>query len=107
MITVTTVRDVIKNVADRWALQYEGTIRPEKIAIGEKLKAMNLETASAKDVAKVIGNTSWTNLECDSCGASNLPIIITVGAPPEIESRTANLCMGCCKLAWKMTYGKS
>lgn len=68
------LRDLIKTVADRWKSHYlrEGgwyVGGGDKSVIYEDLLKLDLETASSKDVADVIGNDSWTNLECCHCSA--------------------------------------
>lgn len=104
MITVTTVRDMIRGVADRWdshyPVGYSGFEPEKKRAISRKLADLNKEKATPDEVEAIVGNSSWTDLNCDSCGADHLPVIVTVGAKPEIESATANLCYSCCGAAW-------
>lgn len=70
-----TTRDNIKRVTTRWYHNYKSQIKGEVPSLGgldkkevyEKLKKLNLETCSASDVDKIIGNTSWTRIKCDGC----------------------------------------
>ena len=105
MITVTTVRDLIREVSARWDRQYPAndSLGPKnKHSISRGLAALDKEKATAKDVEAIVGNGSWTNLDYDSCGANHLPVIVTVGEKPGIETATANLCYSCCMEAWSM-----
>lgn len=44
--------------------------------------------------------SSRASLSCDSCGAGDLPVIVTVGEKSAPESATASLCFSCCGAAW-------
>ena len=96
-----TIRDLIRSVARRWYGTYhpERTerwsllgIEPEKKY--ESLSAMDVETATAEDVADIVGNDSWTNLQCDECGES-VTMVVQLGQEPDYESNTANVCIRC------------
>jgi hypothetical protein len=106
---LTTQRDLIRAVAARWRQQYEpftnddkplfsvrnGYRQPiPKKAIAEKLDALDKETATAAEVAEIIGNESWTRLTCDECG-KDTDALLTVGQEPDYESHTASLCRSC------------
>lgn len=64
-MTVTTERDRIRAVAERWLNQYpvdgERTLRSHRTILA-KLQAMNPETATSAEVEAVIGNESWTTV---------------------------------------------
>jgi hypothetical protein len=66
----------------------------DKLDILAQLKTLDLETCSAEDVEKIIGNNSWTTLHCSACRGKH-KWIITVGEEPDYESRTASLCRPC------------
>ncbi len=96
---IITKRDAILKVADRWYEQYQPLPRadnngPMATRVWESLKALDRTTATATDVAAIIGNDSWTNLKCDECGI-DVEAIIVVGQEPDYESRTASLCLEC------------
>lgn len=64
----------------------------------EALQKLDLQTCSAEDVNKIIGNGSWTRLLCNEC---NKPAdwVIEVGEAPDYESSTARLCRSCAAMA--------
>jgi len=91
-------RAEIASVADRWKKGYLrsdgswGTLhKGSSQSVYEALAALP-ETASAADVARVIGNDSWIGEDCTECGA---PAVVLVGDEPDIESVTAYLCASC------------
>ena len=57
--------------------------------------------ASPAQIAKVIGNTSWTDLTCDQCKKS-VTLLVTVGDERDYESSTADLCKKCITKAFKL-----
>ncbi len=52
-------------------------------------------------VDKVIGNTLWTECECDECKQSS-DAIVCVGEEPDYDSSTAWLCRACVEKALAM-----
>lgn len=110
---LTTHRDAIRNVANRWIEQYapftndlplfsfRNGLKSEKTKkqISEELDALNKETATPQDVASIIGNESWTRLVCNECN-KEVDAILTVGEEPDYESHTADLCMDCVRKAF-------
>lgn len=66
MIQVITKRKVIMNVLSSWLSQYGKNSSDEKTL---KLKALDLQVAKERDVSDIIGNGSWTEIKCDSCGS--------------------------------------
>lgn len=102
MKTITT-RDCIRNIAKRWSLQYSSSYWAkdhDKQRIGAALASLDKETATAADVAAIIGNSSWTKLECDECGKT-VDAVVEVGHEPDYESSTARLCLPCVQTAAK------
>lgn len=95
---VITQRDCIRSICNEWGEAY----RPfdkydgDKEEIFNRLLALNLETCSAKDVADIIGNTSWTDLVCHECG-KRTDWILRVGKEPDWETNTACLCRDCAR----------
>ena len=99
-----TVRGVTREVAKQWREQYP---RPEDrvgkvaskehLAIGERLAALNLETATRKQVADIIGNDGWTAVPgCSECRRDDLERVLRIGEDPHhYESKTAYLCEEC------------
>ena len=111
-MNLITQRMLIRAVAKRWRKQYEpfkydaplfsernGLSRDlTKRQIAEKLDALDPETATADDVANIIGNRSWTRLECHECGRE-VDAVVEVGEKPDYESATAKLCKDCAEKA--------
>lgn len=55
-------------VAERWATQYPARDYPgERQEITKRLREMG-DKADPDEVAKVIGNKTWTHPSCGSCG---------------------------------------
>ncbi len=89
-----TQRMVIRELAKRWRKQYpNGGYHDFKHVQGE-LDKLDLETVSAQEVNRLIGNDSWTSLTCDACDKEVLAVV-QVGQEPDYESRTASLCAEC------------
>lgn len=97
-----TIRSQILNVSEAWDKQYDGWPGPGKKAIGRKLRGLDKQTATAKDVADIIGNTSWAEpQECYEC-EEKFDVVIEVGQKPDHDSATAQLCVGCLEKAVKL-----
>ena len=101
-----TERTQIREVAALWRKQYPQPRRTIDIAgdkihneIAGKLDALDVEAATAADVAAIIGNTSWCHQSrCDECNRF-FPAAIQVGEEPDYESSTAILCLECLEKA--------
>jgi hypothetical protein len=98
-----TERTQVREVAAMWANSYplsEPYGRdPDKQAITRALAALDAETATAADVAAIIGNDTWCGPStCHECGAV-VDVAVQVGEEPEYESRTATLCFACVEQA--------
>lgn len=97
---VITQRDRILTVADRWRRQYSYKgVDQDKLDILKNLEALDLATCSAEDVDRVIGNNSWTCVDCNECEAKT-DWVIVVGEEPDYESQTARLCRSCVQRAF-------
>ena len=98
---VVTTRTRIRGVAAAWAVQYPLGQKMSRSDSGEtlaKLKGLDVETATADDVANIIGNDSWCRIQCDECEACVSAAVI-IGAPLDYESRTATVCANCIHVA--------
>ncbi len=93
-------RSQIRSVAARWKQAYpndryklwDGKQAGE---IHAALLRLDPETASAQDVAEVIGNPGWVAMPtCHECGAETWECV-ELGEPPEYESSTAMVCRSC------------
>jgi len=103
---VITQRDLIRGVARKWRKKYQpfrddrviyGGFTKEEIA--DKLNALDGETATAQDVENIIGNSSWTALQCHEC-KKYVSEVVRVGEEPDYESATACLCQQCAERAF-------
>lgn len=93
MITVIHKSDIVKNIPLRWELQYRGGASDEQREITQKLKAL-VWPFTAEQVNEIIGNNSWTTLECDECGF-DFETLVRVGVEPDYEARWQDLCKSC------------
>lgn len=91
-------REQVQRVADRWKQQYchggdwGSLLRGSSHAIYTKLAALP-STATAADVAAIIGNDGWIGEDCDECGEHTA--IVLLGDEPDHESHTVYLCADC------------
>lgn len=71
MILLTT-RDRIRTVAGRWRYQstFSGGEPRWFTETKAALDALDAETATAEDVAAVLGNGTWVEILCDNCSRS-------------------------------------
>lgn len=91
---VVTKREIIKGVPESWRRQYpdtEPTYGTRNRAVREKLEALDLETATAAEVAAAIGNDGWTRLACDICEQDREQV---VSVPREYDGPIA-VCQDC------------
>jgi len=95
-------RDQIANVAQRWHGQYgTGTYSADKRGrdVYAELTALDPATATAEQVADIVGGNSWVAAEsCHECRAESWDIV-EVGEPADYESATARLCADCLRKA--------
>lgn len=90
-----TTRGLIRTVAERWEEQYCDTAPlPDKMDILHRLRAIDKDKAATEDVKAIIGNDSWTRIECDECKRS-VPVAVQLGDEPDYESHTVIVCVGC------------
>jgi hypothetical protein len=101
-----TERVLIREVAQRWKAQYAGYRSAnagdteEKQAIGRKLAKLDGETATAAEVAQIIGNDSWTRIDhCDECHAEDLAVAVRLA---DESSCSATVCLPCLRKATKL-----
>lgn len=94
-----TTRSQILSVAERWDRQYPSR-RPDHVRdpIRKRLHELDKTTATAADVAAIIGNDSWTKCMCNECD-QEVESVVEVGQEPDYESATATLCVTCLKKA--------
>ena len=100
-----TIRSQIRDVARKWHAQYMpvpskgwlyGMNKEEAYA---QLAALDKETATAADVAAIIGNDSWACPQrCHECNG-HFDEVVQVGEKPDYESATCQLCKACARKA--------
>jgi hypothetical protein len=98
-------RNQVRTLAKRWHAQYgAGTYGGDKRQrmVGTELAALNTETATAAEVAEIVGNGSWVSMNtCHECGAETWDAV-EVGQPPDYESHTATICADCLRAALRL-----
>lgn len=106
-----TRQTLANKAAKKWKEQYcdqEGRWHPKWARLDNPFQskyAALLElggTPKPEDVNTIIGNDSWTSLKCDECEAETDTVVI-VGQPPDYESSTASICVGCINAAYHLT----
>ena len=99
-------RTQVRKVAERWFRQYgEGTYGADKRGrmVGRELKALDPETATADEVAEIVGHCGWVcPQQCNECKANSWQVV-QLGDEPDYESRTANVCADCLRKALSLT----
>ncbi len=101
---VITERDIIRSVRKMWREQYPAknlSVTPEQKRIYEKLKKLDLNKATAKQINRIIGNDSWTQTVCDEC---NDYVSLAVKFGNGSESFT--ICTDCLAEVWKEIENK-
>lgn len=94
-LSVLTKREVIQSVARRWREQYSDDYMkhsPEKMEILVKLEKLDLNKASPETIGKIIGNNSWSQLECGGCERDVKKVVIY-----ERYNDSIRLCAACLK----------
>lgn len=97
----------MKGVADRWREQYPEGYQADhprnRDEVFKKLKSLNSDTCTEKDISDIIGNASWTRLECTLCeGDSEVVLDIT----PLNEYHTVLVCDCCAEQMHKLFVPK-
>lgn len=102
-----TERGQVLDVADEWRKVYCQGHRygSDKDSIQIKLDALDVETATAADVAAIIGNDEWVKPRtCNECGADTYDAV-QLGEEPDYESSTAIVCLDCLRKAVALFEG--
>lgn len=98
----THVKQAIKKWLEVYGLDrtYGADKRGRKV--GVELLALDQETATADDVAEIIGNRSWARgNSCSECGVNSWDIV-EIGEPRDYDSETAYLCRECLRSALRL-----
>jgi hypothetical protein len=90
---IYTVNDKIKSVADNWERQYLSYPPDHKQKEkGKKLRALINPTKEQIDL--IIGNTSWTEINCDSCEIE-VDTVVRIKGRAYDEYGSTDLCKSC------------
>lgn len=107
---ITSEREKVRTVAQRWERQYGSGYyarNPQKQAITKLLFALDPEKATASDVEKIIGNSSWVEpWECKECTAKNWDVV-QLGDELDYESYTTYVCLPCLEKAVNLVRGRA
>ena len=96
-----TRQNILDEVHNHWRSRYSPgskTITGSADDIYNKL--VTLSPRTEEGVNEIIGNDSWTSLECDECN-EQVDVIIRLGQEPDNDSSTACICVNCLNLAIK------
>lgn len=108
-----TVRDEIKDVPRQWRERYaygrkmDRWREPKWKEIYQNLMRLDLETANADDIAKVIGNNSWVDdyLKCDECGLLFITLARYEWEDAEYGPQHFDYCAKCLRAAANLIDG--
>ena len=101
MKKVEDERDMVRTVAGRWAEQYKDWLvtHEDKACKGKALAGLDPETATASDVARIVGNDTWVGPpECIECQARTYEMI-HLGEVPGYDARFVRVCRKCLVIA--------
>lgn len=99
-------RTQVKNAIQRWVQMYglDRSYGADKRGrhVGAELMALDQETATAADVAEIIGNSFWARKRaCYECGKETWQVV-ELSEPADDESATACICRDCLRAALRL-----
>lgn len=99
---VRTKQDLCRNVAQQWRKNYERSFDawPDKKFVYLALQELN-GSGTEEQIAKIIGNDSWTRNKCDECG-KDAQTTVQLGAEPDHDTPTVFVCLTCIKTGAKL-----
>lgn len=89
-------RALVLSAPRRWEAQYGESTDAGKQRITVALNKLDPATATAAEVAAIIGNKSWSYFSCDECG-QYVEQAVTVGG--EHSENPITLCVSCARAA--------
>jgi hypothetical protein len=93
-----TAATLAAGAAARWRANYPKgyvTARGPADDVHAALVALGPEP-KPEDVNAAIGNESWTRVPaCDCCEAEDLPLVVEMGQPADVDSATLVVCPEC------------
>lgn len=101
MISLTHRQEVIDSAVERFERQY-GDVRylMHSAKVGP-LKALKKDETYADEIDRIIGNDSWTKIECDECG-ERVETVANLGTDHEWGGPAASVCEECLSKALNM-----
>ena len=94
MIGIIRRSDIVAKAVDRFEEQYGGGLYPHHKAKIPELRALPKDGRYSENIDKIIGNDSWTKIECDECGERK-EILVTIGVDREWDCAAASVCEEC------------
>lgn len=91
------------STASRWRCQYSGRIGmqgDDKDFVYQELMRLG-SSPKPESIEKIVGNTSWTSIQCSEC-KKDVQRVIQLGDEPDYESNTALVCEYCLKEALQL-----
>lgn len=117
VMKLITIRSQIRDVSERWDRRYKsGTYGADKVETGKRLAEIDPETATAEEVAAIIGNDSWAcRQDCDECGEESTILVrvggepdyrgvVRVGEEPTYGSAPSEICQECLNTAVQLMF---
>lgn len=100
---VITKRMLVEQAAD--ALLGCKDSMPEEVykLFQDRLQKLDLKTCPPEAVDEAFGNSSWTRMQCDECGA-HVDWVVELGQEPDYESATACICRSCLNKALLLSF---
>lgn len=91
-------KQLILGIVKAWESSYpkpRGTYTQEALDL---LKQLDFTVTTAEDIASIIGNSSWTDIQCDECNCL-VKAAVQLGHEPDYDSATAMICFDCLEKA--------
>lgn len=95
-----TTKYLLKELPNRYKAQYtKNQIFDNGLSSENIIALLEGESELTKERAnEIIGNTSWTQNNCDECGKDS-DSVVQLGQEPDYDSSTANICFDCLRKA--------
>ena len=94
-----TKRELIQNIVHSWESQFgSDPEKPRLREILEKLRGLDLATVSEDEIEAIIGNRSWTRLQCVECKHDSEEAI-QFGDESEYDGQPFYVCPTCLRYA--------
>lgn len=99
-----TKRERIKEVLESWKGQYPNVkMWQDKQKVTEELEKLNFNSVSEKKIIEIIGNNSWTRLDCDECQQDSSKVVRFLERyEDEYEVNSCDVCLKCLNSGTKL-----